>query len=1218
MARFRASFSSASKRYVEEVSFAGVDLTSPQMSVSTSRALDESNYVYRDSAIQKRYGFLIRDLNKAFYYYAVPKTEQALDTWSETDREDFTNDEIKVVTSNAPIYDMWFFNDIVIIHKGALLFYIKAKDIESETITPIAFLNTSTGTSGSETYRIYKTYEFPERKLSAFVSNNKLWILTGEYLMEMTCDSDFAINLKATTIFGNPYVPTTTIGIVQSQSGVSGSRMTYESPNMLTKERINSCVGGIENDDENDIEYSFYLDNEGSELKSVTINSSSSLPYMVTDHSSDNVFHYKASSYSNETDAIQDDFLMPRLPRNSQECFGIFPNSSNQKISFKGFNCVSSKGTILNPATTFDKDSIPAINIRTATIDEYFSDVTPDMTTSAELKKYNEGEYYVAIVARGNGYSTRIAPSNDLEWTINDLTQVSNPYYFNLIIYYMENDTIHYGTMAFKISDKDDIVFSAGSNVQSKGNVYLPIDKMDYAGNFMFGVASYSVKTNPSDTSVSRYTGFFPYAMIEVFGYTSSISSAFDKVGAYASQDIEISYINSTGETKANTIDHYGIEFRGNYYDTQLILEAVAPRNSDGTLRKFVTNSLDNGILALANGTPVATNDDGFYLIAYQDISDSAVKDNATIYGYVKYSNKDKKIFDKVVLYASYEGAYSGDSNIDIDFIAYYGNENDKDYIDYVSQINKCTFGIIFGCANYKDRLFVSGNSDYPTYDWHTGESDTTGEFNYFPSDSECVYGQDSAVAGYGIVSDGKMIVIKKPSDKETTVYYRTASYSTRKDDYGNALTTEGGETLYEELYPRVLSNSHIGATAQHLFCNYCGDTIFIDNKNRIVGLDNEGTTYDNQRIASTRSITIDKEIMAIDNPQDNCLLVQDGDELFYATPNCIWYSHYDAKYEWFRVSIKNVYSYAHIRNDDLDYQLFASKDGYIYMVKPNQFYDEHRVIIESGDIGKNTVSNTIKALMDKKEYTFYLKSGYTEYGTIKFYNDSYVYIPSDTTIYEKVIYLIGSDSLKATFETSNPDEVSSIPKLDGYTLYKITEIDGNNAYGTNIEIALYKQLSEVKQVLYCDDSNHLYSDKDLTSKIYISKCPYIYHQDNIYAFYITAPYLTNDLSTRKVVDQYTIVADTRQHSEIGLYVLTNHTRLERVVKYMGQQIDYNDVVLDGIDYMKYTLPHTQNVGATFYGQFLCFKIVSTSNTNSTLTRMQFVYHYSGRTLGRN
>lgn len=1206
MARFRASFSSASKRYVEEVSFAGVDLTSPQMSVSTSRALDESNYVYRDSAIQKRYGFLIRDLNKAFYYYAVPKTEQALDTWSETDREDFTNDEIKVVTSNAPIYDMWFFNDIVIIHKGALLFYIKAKDIESETITPIAFLNTSTGTSGSETYRIYKTYEFPERKLSAFVSNNKLWILTGEYLMEMTCDSDFAINLKATTIFGKPYVPTTTIGIVQSQSGVSGSRMTYESPNMLTKERINSCVGGIDNDDENDIEYSFYLDNEGSELKSVTINLSSSLPYMVTDHSSDNVFHYKASSYSNEMDAIQDDFLMPRLPRNSQECFGIFPNSSNQKISFKGFNCVSSKGTILNPATTFDKDSIPAINIRTATIDEYFSDVTPDMTTSAELKKYNEGEYYVAIVARGNGYSTRIAPSNDLEWTINDLTQVNNPFYFNLIIYYMENDTIHYGTMAFKISDKDDIVFSAGSNVQGKGNVYLPIDQMDYAGNFMFGVASYSVKTNPSDTSVSRYTGFFPYAMIEVFGYTSSISSAFDKAGAYASQDIEISYINSTGETKTDTIDHYGIEFRGNYYDTQLILEAVAPRNSDGTLRKFVTNSLDNGILALANGTPVATNDDGFYLIAYQDISDSAVKDNATIYGYVKYSNKDKKIFDKVVLYASYEGAYSGDSNIDIDFIAYYGNENDKDYIDYVSQINKCTFGIIFGCANYKDRLFVSGNSDYPTYDWHTGESDTTGEFNYFPSDSECVYGQDSAVAGYGIVSDGKMIVIKKPSDKETTVYYRTASYGTRKDDYGNALTTEGGETLYEELYPRVLSNSHIGATAQHLFCNYCGDTIFIDNKNRIVGLDNEGTTYDNQRIASTRSITIDKEIMAIDNPQDNCLLVQDGDELFYATPNCIWYSHYDAKYEWFRVSIKNVYSYAHIRNDDLDYQLFASKDGYIYMVKPNQFYDEHRVIIESGDISASSViSNDIKALLSENTYTFNADKIFAQVASSVSLNGSTMTISdSSEEIYENVKYWYNGSVYTLT------------PNEDG--TFNVESVEAN---AQSITTKYLYRIYESDLVLYANDKNYLYSDSALTLRAYVVNANYIYYQENVSAYYVTAPYLTNDLSTRKVMDQYTIISDMGMKNEISLAIATDQYKLTKMLPNRvrtGAQIDYDLVNYGGVDYQRYTLPHTQNVSGLFYGQFLCLKFASDSNTNSTLTRMQFVYHYSGRTLGRN
>lgn len=1217
MARFRASFSSPSKRYIEEVAFSGVDLSTPQMSVSSNHALDECNYVYRDNAVQKRYGFLVRDINKSTYYYEISKTEQALSNFSETDKENFTSDEIKEVKANAPIYDMWSFKDILIIHKGALLFYVKNSELETASLTPIAFYNVSTKTNGDllnpETITIYKTYSFPEKRLSAFVSNDKLWILTGEYLMELSYNSeDSEINLFATTIFGKPYVPTTTIGIVQSQSGVSGSRLTYESPNMLTRERINSCVGGIANDDENDIEYSFYLDNEGSELKSVTVNSTNSLPYMVTDHSGENVFHYY---FGTSSEAIQDDFLMPRLPRNAQECFGVFPNTPNQKISFKGFNCVSSKGTILSPATTFDLDSIPGLSIREATIDGYFSIVTPDMTTSAELKKYNEGEYYVAIVARGQGYSTKIAPSNDLEWTIDDLTKVENPYYFNLIIYYMEDDVIHYGTLNFKISDKDDIVFSAGSNVQNKGNVYLNINKMDYAGNFMFGVYSSSVASNPSGTYVSRNKGFFPYAMISVFGYTSSISSVFNKAGAYSGQDIEISYVNNAGQTMTDTIDHETIEYVGNYYESNIILEPVEPRNSDGTLRKFVTNSLNNGILALANGTPVATNDDGFYLLAYQDVTDNAVLDNATIFGYVKYSDKDKKIFDRVVLYISYGGAYSGDSNIDIDYIACYGDTYDSDYVDYVEQINKCTFGIMFGNSNYRDRLFVSGNSDYPTHDWHSGESDISGELNYFPTDSECVYGNDSAVVGYAIVSDGKMLVAKKASDKETTIYYRTASYTTRKDDYGNSITTEGGETLYEEVYTRVLSNSHIGAMGQHLMCNYCGDTIFVDNKKKIVGLDNEGTTYDNQRIASTRSYTIEKEIVQIDSPSENCLLAQDTDELFYCTPSCIWYSHYDAKYEWFRVGIKNITCYAHIRTDEIDKQVFASSDGYIYILEPNQFYDEHRVVIESGDINAkgNIVTSEIKALMGLNDYTFKAKEVYTYIGKREIENDVW-YISKDITIYENVLYALNDKTYNL-----EPLEPSEYITKDGYYGYKATEVGEANIAISSTDLYM---VTTTDSKLYVNDKNVLYSDKELTIPVYLYGLEYIYYQENINAYYITAPYLTNDLSTRKVIDQYTIVSDMGQKNEIGLMIASDQLKLNKLISNrlrVGSQVNYDDVsYVLGVDYQKYTLPHTQNIGGTMFGQFICLKFISDSGTNSTLTRMQFVYHYSGRTLGRN
>lgn len=69
----------------------------------------------------------------------------------------------------------------------------------------------------------------------------------------------------------------------------------------------------------------------------------------------------------------------------------------------------------------------------------------------------------------------------------------------------------------------------------------------------------------------------------------------------------------------------------------------------------------------------------------------------------------------------------------------------------YADRINKCTIGILYGVSGASDRLFLSGNPDYPNYDWFSQYNDPS----FFPDTGYSVLGSGgSAVVGYSIIND--------------------------------------------------------------------------------------------------------------------------------------------------------------------------------------------------------------------------------------------------------------------------------------------------------------------------------------------------------------------------------------------------------------------------------------------------------------------------------
>lgn len=74
-----------------------------------------------------------------------------------------------------------------------------------------------------------------------------------------------------------------------------------------------------------------------------------------------------------------------------------------------------------------------------------------------------------------------------------------------------------------------------------------------------------------------------------------------------------------------------------------------------------------------------------------------------------------------------------------------------KTVAGYADRINKCDISILYGMNGSRDRLFTTGNPDYPHYDYHSQLNDPT----YFGDLSYSVIGQDSSkIINYSIVND--------------------------------------------------------------------------------------------------------------------------------------------------------------------------------------------------------------------------------------------------------------------------------------------------------------------------------------------------------------------------------------------------------------------------------------------------------------------------------
>ena len=455
--------------------------------------------------------------------------------------------------------------------------------------------------------------------------------------------------------------------------------------------------------------------------------------------------------------------------------------------------------------------------------------------------------------------------------------------------------------------------------------------------------------------------------------------------------------------------------------------------------------------------------------------------------GYLQDLN-NKNANAKVVLFNDYIPEIDGQNNIEVTFPCYVEGNADK--------INKCTFGILFGNNNAKNRLFLSGNPDTPNCDWHSGDvislemqddSAINGNFGYFEDTSYCFYGEtDNKVIGYDIVSNDKLLVLKDYSDKETTVYFRTPTLVTAIDGAGTQVTGINGETLYQEEFSLTKGNNSVAGVSPFSIVNFNGDSVFMSHDKNIVGLDLVGIVGDNQRYANTRSLHIDRQLEQNKNI-DKVWLFTDNKYLFVCEENRTFIAHYEAKtesqYEWWVINVGDIQSMLNVDNT----RYFANSDGSFYKFS-DIYSDVDKVFIQEGGAvlfsenendDKVIINNEIINLLDKDEtYTFYIKSDendftkYMYYAIAKVNNSSNsntdLLVDSAKNALKLVCYENGSiNKNKAT-------RLKNVLK-DGYEIFLNHYEDESEITAHDLTLKEFFRRYYLKEITYDDDPYFIY-----------------------------------------------------------------------------------------------------------------------------------------------
>jgi hypothetical protein len=204
----------------------------------------------------------------------------------------------------------------------------------------------------------------------------------------------------------------------------------------------------------------------------------------------------------------------------------------------------------------------------------------------------------------------------------------------------------------------------------------------------------------------------------------------------------------------------------------------------------------------------------------------------------------------------------------------------------YRESILNCTMLQVFD-----NRVFFSGNNDYPNVVWHCSLNDPSyvSDLDYYRE------GMDTAQVKGMVAGNNALWVFREPSDANTNVFYHTP---TLDDEYG-------------KIYPSAHSSITIGCVGKAI--NFNDDIVFFSERG-MEGISGDITT---EQVAAHRSSLVDRKLIAEADYQnmileewEGYLLVFIGDKVYLADSRTAFTNENHIEYDWFYWHLeKNVFS---------------------------------------------------------------------------------------------------------------------------------------------------------------------------------------------------------------------------------------------------------------------------------------------------------------------
>lgn len=194
----------------------------------------------------------------------------------------------------------------------------------------------------------------------------------------------------------------------------------------------------------------------------------------------------------------------------------------------------------------------------------------------------------------------------------------------------------------------------------------------------------------------------------------------------------------------------------------------------------------------------------------------------------------------------------------------------------YRDKILKCTLLQVFD-----NRVFFSGNKDYPNTVWHCSLDDPSyiSDWDYYRE------GMDSAKIKGMVAGNNALWVFREPSDANTNVFYHTPTIDS---DYG-------------KIYPSAHSSVTIGCVGKAV--NFNDDIIFFSERG-MEGISGDITT---EQVAAHRSSLVDRKLIAETDYKnmilaewEGYLLVFIGNRAYLADSRTAFTNENHIEYEWF------------------------------------------------------------------------------------------------------------------------------------------------------------------------------------------------------------------------------------------------------------------------------------------------------------------------------